>query len=133
LEWIHDEIFVKRDVYDSVFQPLGVGSWPVLIHRSGEESKSIVQLDLPECDWDFDMSGMQFEVCAECGRKKYRVMPMDFLPPLNGQPPNQIFRGREYYGSGGQADKRIFLSQELRQILLAKKMARWYQFYPMRS
>jgi hypothetical protein len=133
LEWIHDEIFVKREVYDDIFLPLGIEFWPVLIHRSGQISEHVVQLDLPECDWDFDLSGTQFEICEECGKKKYQVTPMDFLPPLNGEPPNQIFHGREYYGSGGQADRRLFLSQELRQKLMMLKIARWHQFYPLRS
>lgn len=133
LEWIYDEIFVKRELYNDIFSPMGISYWPVLIHGSGKESVNFVQLDLRECDWDFDMSGMQFEVCAECGQKKYRVMPMDFLPSLNGQAPNHIFRGREYYGSGGQADRRIFLSQELRQKFLSLKITRWHQFYPLKS
>lgn len=132
LEWVYDEIFVKRDLYDEMLAPLEIGFWPVLLHRSGKESDQVVQLDLPKCDWNFDMSGMQTEYCSECDRSKYVVRPIDFLPPLNGKPPNQIFHGREFFGSGAQALKRIYLSQEIRQELLTRKLAKWHQFYPLK-
>ena len=131
LEWIYDEVFVKRTFYEEMFEPLGIGSWPVLIHRSGEESGSVVQLDLPEPDWNFDMKGMRTEDCLECSQSKYVVRPMGFLPPPNGGPPNSIFRGREFYGSGAQALKRIYLSQEIRQEFLNRRIAKWHQFYPL--
>lgn len=133
LEWIYDEIFVKREVYNQLFVPLGIGFWPVLIHRSGEVSEHLVQLDLPRCKWEFDMTDMPFKVCIECGRRKYQVRPLDFLPSLNGEIPNEIFRGTESYGSGGQAYQRIYLTQRLRQEFLNRKIAKWFQFYPLKS
>lgn len=133
LEWINDEVFVGRDIYEDLFQPIGLGFWPVLIHRSDEISERLVQLDIPESDWQFDMKGMPFEVCSGCNEKKYQVRPLDFLPNLNRRTPNEIFRGLEFYGSGGQADKRIYLSQRLRQELMKRKIAKWFQFYPLKS
>ncbi|MDM7923542.1 MAG: hypothetical protein QUS14_14685, partial [Pyrinomonadaceae bacterium] len=130
LEWVYDEIFVQRPLYDEMFAPLGIGYWPVLIYRTGKESENVVQLDLPECDWSFDMTGLRTEDCTECGQRKCVVRPMDFLPPLNGEPPNQIFRGQEFFGSGAQAVKRIYLSQEIRQELLTREITRWHQYYP---
>jgi len=132
LEWIGDEIFVTKELYEAVFLDLGIGSWPVIIHSTGTESKNVVQLDLPECTWDFDMTGMPFETCSNCGQKKFQVRPLDFLPSLNGRPPKGIFRGREFYGSGGKADKRIYISQKLRQEFLERKIAKWHQFYPLK-
>lgn len=131
LEWVFDEIFVKKELHEELFTPLGIGSWPVIIHGTGRESENLVQLDLPECEWAFDMTGIEFEFCSECNRKKYRVRPMDFLPQLNGEPPNQIFKGKEFYGSGAQAAKRIYLSQEIMQEFVNRKIANWYQFYPL--
>ncbi|MBP6004773.1 MAG: hypothetical protein KA746_15185 [Pyrinomonadaceae bacterium] len=133
LGWIFDEIFVKRELYEEVFLPLGIKFLPVVIHRSGEMSELVVQLDLPMSSWLFDMSGMRFELCSQCGQKKYVVLPLDFLPPLKGEPPNQIFRGQEYFGSDASANRRIYLTQDLRQELLRRKIAKWFQFYPLEN
>lgn len=133
LGWVYDEIFVKIQIYQEIFEPLGIGYWPVLIHRTGAQSTNIVQLKLLECDWKFDMSGIPFETCTVCWRKKYQARPLDFLPSLLGEPPNQIFRGTEFYGSGGQADQRIYVSKSLRLELLRLKVAKWYQYYPLKS
>jgi hypothetical protein len=131
LTWVHDEIFVKKDFYEELFLPLGIGHKPVLIHRSGDVSGVIVQLDIPSAPWELDMSGVPFELCAVCGRKKYPVRPTDFLPKLSGKPVHKMFRGLEYHGSGAQAYRRIFISQAIRKQFLEERLAKAFQFYPV--
>ena len=37
LNWVFDELFVARSVWREVFEPLGIGFRPVVLHRTGEE------------------------------------------------------------------------------------------------
>lgn len=131
LEWVYDEIFSSIPLYEQVFEPLGIEAIPVIVHRSGLESDKIVQLKLPECDWAFDMSGVVTEKCPTCRNEKYLVRPTDYLSPLAGKPPAEIFFGKEWFGSGAMVTRRVYLSQEFRQTLLRRKLAKWFQFYPL--
>lgn len=132
LEWIYDEIFVEREFYLTHLQEF-VGSKPVVIHRSGKESTRFVQLDLPEADYNFDMSGMEFIACKACQRKKYSPSFQDFLPQLPRDPETHIFQTREFFGTGAQAFRLIIMSQKIRQIFLDHKLAKWYNFTPLKN
>lgn len=132
LGWTFDEIFAKRELYDNLFSKFGIGFWSVLIHKTGKESEKIVQLRLTKCDWKLDMTGIGFEACPICKRKKYLRQLTDFLPPFPRKPEMEVFHGQEYFGSGGSAFHLIYMSQSIRQELIRRKIAKWYQFDPVR-
>jgi rRNA maturation protein Nop10 len=132
LNWIPDEIFSEKDFYTKFFKPMGVGSRPVLIHKTGKEAETAIQLELPVFNQDLDVSNFPYEICKTCGRKKYHALIADFIHSYKIDPPFTIFKGKEYFGSGGSAFRRIFLSQEIRQGLLKNKAAKPTMFIPLR-
>ncbi len=133
LEWTHDEIFLSREIYQNYFRNRGIGFKPVLIHRTGKESENFVQLEIKEVPWNFEMSDMKFEFCSDCNRKNYSPLFLDFLPPIPKLPVPAIFHGKEYFGNGAEAFKMIYISQEIRQIFIKNRLARWYNFTPLRK
>jgi hypothetical protein len=48
MNWLFDEYFVKPEVWNAVFQPLGINCRRVLLHRTGQELESVLQLDIPK-------------------------------------------------------------------------------------
>jgi hypothetical protein len=69
LNWIFDEYFLARDVWTTVFEPLGIDCWPVLLHKSGEEIGSVVQLKISH-HADLNLSESKTAACSTCGRMK---------------------------------------------------------------
>lgn len=132
LEWIHDEVFVEKAFYSDHLAKF-VGSRQVLIHRTGLRSENLIQLDLPKVSWSFDMSNINYELCEVCNRKKYFPRFMGFLPSVPVENAPVIFQSREHIGTGAQAFRFIIMSQEVRQIFLEHKLAKWYNFTPLRN
>lgn len=132
LHWIGDEIFSERNFYNNFFAPLGIGSRAVLIHKTGNEAEATVQLELPTFNEDLDVSNFPFETCPVCNRKKYQALIPDFIHKYHSEPPFPIFKGKEYFGSGGMGFKRMFVSQEVRQGFLKNKTAKTKQFIPLK-
>jgi hypothetical protein len=132
LFWIGDEIFSEINFYNDFFAPLGIGSRAVLIHKTGKEAENTVQLELPMFNEDLDVSNFPFETCPVCSRKKYKALIPDFIHKYHSEPPFPIFKGKEYFGSGGMGFKRMFVSQDVRQGLLKNKTSKPKQFIPLR-
>ena len=113
LNWVFDELFVARSVWREVFEPLEIGSHPVVLHRTGKELEELVQLDIHRAiDVDVDRL-KRFKDCRQCGQRKYwpKYLVGPYPPPLevNGH----IFRSRQYFGDGLQAFNLIYVSQRL--------------------
>src|SRR2546423_10609442 len=67
LHWISDEFFTRTEEWDSTFRPLGIrGRHPVL-HRTGAEIKSVVQLEI-ESECSVRTEGLVPLDCSVCGR-----------------------------------------------------------------
>ncbi len=127
LGWIFDEYFVDIELYNEVFKPLGIKSRPVLKYKKDEPFDTHVQLVLEETDEDLNLEGNPIEKCEESGRWKYQPMPQGFYPQYqNIIAP--IFKSKEWFGTGAEARKRIFLTKELREKLIEIKIERpqWY-------
>jgi hypothetical protein len=133
LYWTNDQVFVKKEIYESFFKPKNILSRPVIIHRSGKISEEIVQLDLTQCDWQSDFSYQNIEVCKICNTTKYNFMPQDFFPAFPREPEIEMFHSVEHFGSGAAAFKLIYLSQDICRFMIDEKIARWHQFYPVMS
>lgn len=122
LEWIYDELFVRKETYETLFKPLGIETWPVLLHRDGSVIEDTLQLKLPTSDIALDMTGQRFEKCHVCDRVKYIPQFAGYFPDFadGGKPKYPICKSQEYMGSGHAADKWILVSQEFRQQLIAR-------------
>jgi hypothetical protein len=108
LNWIFDEFFVSRTTWEEVFKPLGIGMRPAVLHRTGAEITSVVQLDAPDvCDLAIDKT--IYAECHFCGRKKYSPVFRGFLPVPIG-PNAAIVKSSQSFGSGALAFKLVLVS-----------------------
>ena len=118
LNWVFDELFVKPEVWATIFQPYGVRSRPVL-NRRGLELETIVQLAVEE-SVALDTTTLVPETCPRCRRVKYRGVSRGPLPPLVGEPSGHMARTAESFGAGGAAANYFpLVSQSLARALLA--------------
>ncbi len=131
LTWVYDELFVEKSFYEEIFKINGIDSKPVLLHKSGEECKTIVQLDLPSTDLELSMEDLKYQQCPVCHRKKYLPEFKCFFPNYSEEHKFMIFKGLEFFGSGAQAYNQIFISQELRQLLVKEKVIKSNQGIPL--
>lgn len=127
LYWVYDEIFVKKDVYERVFLPLGIESRPVLLHRPEKIIESTVQLVIPESRVSLNLDSYALETCEQCKQKKYLPITKGYFPPFLGDSlPPDLSKSREYYGSGGSASKWILISKALRAVLVRENIGMVY-------
>jgi hypothetical protein len=69
LNWIFDEYFVKPDLWKAVFEPFGIGYWPVVLNKTGAEIESVVQLKVSDLT-DTRLEGVAYNVCPQCGAQE---------------------------------------------------------------
>ena len=117
LIWVYDELFVKPEVWAGVFEPRGIHCRSVTNTR-GAELSTVVQLVIDE-EVAIATEGLAFETCQTCGRSKLSPAIRGFFPAPLSEPRGAMARTREYFGSGGQADKRVLISQDLARALAA--------------
>jgi hypothetical protein len=129
LNWVFDEYFVKPEIWTGIFKPFGVGCRPV-INKKGQELKTVVQLVSTSPEVDFETSGLKFEQCKVCGRKKVLPNYRGPFPRLLQEPSGHLVRTRQYFGSGGQAFKGVLVSQNLARKSLVEKV-RGVSFKPV--
>lgn len=111
LNWVFDEYFVKPDVWERVFEPLGIKYRPVVQNRTGRIIESVVQLDI-STQVEVQMAGHAFSQCSSCGAKLYATrIDGYFPPPLPTAAP--LFKSLQYFGSGARARHEVFISQDL--------------------
>lgn len=125
--WIFDEYFVDIDLYNEVFKPLGIKSREVLNYKKDIPFENTVQLVLEETHETLKLENNPIESCDKCGRWKYQPMPQGFYPKYeNTIAP--MFKSKDWFGTGAEARKRIFVIQELREKLIEMKIEKpqWY-------
>lgn len=111
LNWVFDELFVKPEIWASVFEPAGVGCRPVL-SVDGRTLESVVQLEIIE-EVPVDSLAHPFERCAGCGRVKYLPVARGPFPAPTETPRGNLVRSSQYFGSGASAAKGVLVSREL--------------------
>jgi hypothetical protein len=127
LNWIFDEYFVARDVWPAVFEPLGIGCWPVVLDRTGEEMESVVQLRVSD-HADLNLDEANAAVCPTCGRTKTSMDLRGFCPEP-ASIPAPIFKSTQFFGSDGNAFNRVLVSSSLYSEI-KKDRLRGAEFYP---
>lgn len=129
LNWIYDEFFVSKDIYDKVFLPLGIASRNILNYKTGAIIESFVQLVIPRTSESLDLQKYGSEVCQVCGAIKYGAKDNGFFP-LHEHPLPHIYKTKEFFGYGGNCYRKILISAELRDTLLRLKLFKMHQFIP---
>src|SRR5437868_14125543 len=72
LNWVFDELFVRKDFYDSLFKTIGIESEKVLLYKKDTIIEDTVQLITPKTEVSLDLEGYSFEVCKKIGRASCR-------------------------------------------------------------
>ena len=131
LNWVYDQFFVKPETWEEVFQPFGIGCKEVIHHRRKIVLDEVVQLDISTLvDLKMDDNEYRFEICPECGKKRYH-------PGLYGYYPEPaatdaaMFKSTQVFGSGGSSFRRVMISRALYKKLLEVKFKGLY-FHPCR-
>jgi len=122
LNWVFDVFFCLPDVWQNVFKPFDIPSLEVQEYPSSKKLKSIVQL-VPQrvAVCDSQLESYPYNVCSQCGRKKYLPITRGFFPGITNESPMHYFMGEEWFGSGASGFRAVFVSQQLyRSILNAK-------------
>lgn len=125
LNWVHDEIFVRDDIYQSVFRELGINSLPVVLHKNENVIENTVQLKIPFIDNNaLKLDDHPFTICEICGRKKYGPKVKGYFSNFKKQiPPElQIFKCNEFFGAEFTAHNKIFITTELLKKLNSLKV-----------
>ncbi|HMH23623.1 MAG TPA: hypothetical protein VK563_17675 [Puia sp.] len=124
LNWVFDEIFVRQDIYDSLFMKAGVDSWPVLSYKKDTVIDNVVQLKLPESKVPLLLDHQPFEVCATCGQKKYSRQIRGYFPKFRSKLPAglSVFKSKEWFGSDARAFKQVFITKKIYEQLEAIKV-----------
>ncbi|MEZ5308157.1 MAG: hypothetical protein R2684_13505 [Pyrinomonadaceae bacterium] len=131
LEWVHDEIFVRREVYESQIRQLGVASREVLLYPSRGICEEFVQLDLSANLVDINTTGLKFEECPTCNERKYSPKLEDFLQPITQEPAFEIGRSVQYFGSGHGSFRLNIFSQKAKQVFVENRLALPRFFHPI--
>jgi hypothetical protein len=125
LNWIFDEYFVKPEVWEQVFRPFGIDIVPVVRNKTGQGLETVVQLKI-DCIVESDLrsSGLPYEKCEKCHQVKYLPHTRGMFPPFTymGKGPKPIFKTKEYFGSGGIANREVIVSQQLYAAIAAAKL-----------
>jgi hypothetical protein len=116
LNWIHEEIFFKAEVFSKHLQPLGLGYWPVQNAR-GKELKTVVQLRVDEHK-PLDLEGLPQTICPDCGRVAFTVPARDPFPAPSTPPSGQAFKITQFIGKTPGGERRIIVSHRVARALV---------------
>ncbi|MBR5653419.1 MAG: hypothetical protein IKX22_04995 [Prevotella sp.] len=129
LGWVYDEFFVRTDLYEKVFRPLGIECRPLRKNKDDSIIESYVQLVIPVIDEPLNLSLYDSQICPKCGAKKYDAMTIGYYPQQE-HPLPYIYKSKEYFGDGFSANRKIFVSAFLRDLMIENGMMRFRAFVP---
>ena len=118
--WLIDEFFVSEKVYNEVFAPYGIEKRDVI--KAGKKLEDVFQLIIPVIDESIDLSNRKKEICTVCGETKYTMQHFAYpFFPLHNHPLPGIYKTKEYFGSGHQAQHVLIISKDIVNKLLKSK------------
>jgi hypothetical protein len=121
LNWIGDEIFVRKDIYNEIFRKYGLEAKPVLLYKKNTVIEDTMQLVIPETTVSLRLSDFKYAMTPN-GNKQYVPYYHGFFPNFESRINLHIWKSKEWFGSGKQSFKRIFITQQLRQEFLKHKL-----------
>jgi hypothetical protein len=147
INWVHDVLFVRPHVAADLAAAgiTGFDVLPVLRHKTGTPLESIVQLQirtfLPSgavltdelqtvtCKPDNEESHIRLEGGASriplgapyCGRKKFHAPAQSRICESKFDETLDVVRSAEWFGSGGQAFRQIFVSSRVVELATSRK------------
>lgn len=129
LNWEFDEYFVRRDIWDSHFAPIGMQRREVLDAKSDRELETVVQWDTSNAELvSLAMEGLATKYCVRCERPKHLPFTRGCLPSFagaSGRAGPVVVKSRQWFGDGGSAFRAVLISQDLRLALGADKVHGW--------
>lgn len=119
--WEFDVRFVSDNVYEEVFAPYGIPRRPV--KRANAIVEGVSQLMIPTTEEALDLYPYQYEICPDCGSKRYLPGENVHHPyfPLHKHPLPGIYMTREVFGQGWEVMHMILASQDVVKKLLDLK------------
>jgi hypothetical protein len=129
--WELDTYFVSDEIYESVFAPYNIQRMPVVL-TSGKTAKGVTQLIFPVIEESLDLYAYRYEICPNCGWKKYLPGEEDLHPffPLHQQPLHGAYKIKELKGQGWQVRQPILLCSEIVHKLLSMKLIDYQSLIP---
>ncbi len=131
--WESDTIFVEKEYYTKRLEPLGIGNLEVINHKKDTPFDEIVQLEIPRLKYPIDIEKYLEETCEVCGTKKYHSIIDDFIPPFKEEVTLPIVRSAETYGINWVSYNKVYVNNELKNILLEDKQIKWDDLVPVRN
>lgn len=129
LTWVPDELFVRKDLYEKVFKPLGIECRNIRNYKTNEVIDSCVQLIIPVINDTIDVSTHESQKCPHCGVTKYDAKLHGFFP-LQEEPLPYIYKSKEFFGPGALAYRKIFVSALVRDLMIENKILSYKWFVP---
>lgn len=127
LNWVYDELFTKKDFYEKVFKPIGIKIENVLLYKKETIIGDTAQLIIPETEAVLNLEDYPFDICKDCNSKRYDLINKGFFPSFKEDIEDMpIFKSKEWFGTGANARKYIFVSQALRQEFIKSKISANY-------
>lgn len=123
LNWVYDELFARKDFYETFFKPIGIKSEKVLLYKNDTVIEDTVQLIIPDTGIALNLEDYPVEICKDCNRKRYDLINKGFFPSFKEHVGDmQIFKSKEWFGTGANARRYIFVSQGLRRQFVKSKI-----------
>ena len=122
LNWVYDEFFVQKEIWEAIFSPLGIGMKPIKHVKSLQEIAGVVQLDIPDSSINLSLDAYPYEKCFKCKRKKYLPISRGFFPSIKEGTNMDIFKAADYFGDGHSASKAVIVSANLYRLICEKKL-----------
>ncbi len=130
LNWVFDEFFVSREIWEKVFKPFGVEYWPVVVGKEESQLDSVVQLKISN-HVDLKLESGSSAICQVCGRAKAEMSFRGFCPGP-ASIPSAIFKSTQFFGPGAAAYRRVLVSAALYKSITSHSL-KVVQFYPTSS
>ncbi|MDH5731881.1 MAG: hypothetical protein OEZ58_23100 [Gammaproteobacteria bacterium] len=123
LNWVFDEIFVKPEIWQKYFEPIGIDARPVHGYKNECLLDSVVHLVIPNSKTHLDIPGdAARNTCSLCARVKFLPLTNGFYPLLAEHNHLPLFKVQDYIGDGLQAYKPIIMDNSLFKVLKENKV-----------
>jgi len=124
LGWVFDELFVQKEFYEKfIFSHYQFQTREVVLHKTGKILEDTLQLVIPESIVPLETGNIPYEECSNCHRKRFTPLIDGFLPGFTERIKEiPLVKTKEYFGTGIQASRRIYMSKNFFNHLRKQKV-----------